>query len=55
VTDKPPAPNQAKDEPIAASPSESPQSSDDTGDVDDVRVNPPAPPGKPDGEVDTRA
>jgi hypothetical protein len=90
----PPAANQGKDEPIATSPSESPQSSDEqpAGDsasmpagatggvptpgdsqgvsvpsvqaaagsseesekVQDVRTTALAPPGKPDGEVDTR-
>lgn len=90
----PPAANQGKDEPIASTPSESPQAAD-AGDapaeptsplttggvptpgdskgvpvpsvqaaagtseqsdaVEDVRTTSLAPPGKPDGEVDTRA
>ena len=91
----PPAPNQGKDEPIATTPSESPQSSDsgaettdettmpsgttggvatpgdskgvsvpsvqaaagtseESGEIQDVRTTSLAPPGKPDGEVDTR-
>lgn len=92
----PPASNQDKDEPIAASPSESPQSSDgddtrsdndgampatttggvptpgdsqgvavpsvqaaagsseESGAIQDVTTTSLAPPGKPDGEVDTR-
>ena len=57
--------NQAKDEPIATTPQESPQSSD-SGDAkpvedplvkeatSDGRTTALAPPGKPDGEVDTR-
>ena len=93
---QPPAPNQHKDEPISASPSESPQSSEEDGDtagggsipshttggvptpgdskgvsvpavqaaagtseeseaLGGVRITANAPPGKPDGEVDTRA
>jgi hypothetical protein len=95
---EPPAANQDKDEPIAATPSESPQSSDSGADttaasdgsmpssttggvptpgdsqgvavpsvqaaagsseesdaIEDVRTTSLAPPGKPDGEVDTRA
>ena len=92
----PPASNQGKDEPIATTPSESPQSSDDdtagsddttmpagtsggvptpgdsqgvsvpsvqaaagtseeSGEIQDVRTTSLAPPGKPDGEVDTRS
>lgn len=96
----PPAANQDKDEPIATTPSESPQSSDgndtrsdndgtmpttttggvttpgtpgdskgvavpsvqaaagtseESGAIQDVRTTSLAPPGKPDGEVDTRA
>ena len=72
----PPAANQDKDEPIAATPSEEPQASDDPvaaapGDSKGVAVPSThaaagtseegvalpgvVPPGKPDGEVDTRA
>ena len=72
----PPAANQDKDEPIATTPNEEPQASDDPvaaapGDSNGVAVPSthamagtseegvaiPAvvPPGKPDGEVDTRA
>jgi len=94
----PPAANQGKDEPIDATPDDSPQSSDgdsesepgaaaagstsatgsvqtpgdskgvavpsvqaaagtseESESVDDVRITALAPPGKPDGEVDTRA
>jgi len=93
----PPAANQDKDEPIATTPSESPQSSDandtrsdndgsmpapttggvptpgdsqgvavpsvqaaagtseESGAIQDVSTTSLAPPGKPDGEVDTRA
>jgi hypothetical protein len=72
----PPAPNQGKDEPIATTPTESPQASDDPveaapGDSkgvavpsthamagtseDGVPIPGIVPPGKPDGEVDTRA
>ena len=72
----PPASNQDKDEPIAATPSEQPQASDDAvaaGPGDSKGVAVPSthamagtseegvakpgvvPPGKPDGEVDTRA
>jgi len=71
----PPAANQDKDEPIAATPSEEPQASDDAvaaspGDSKGVAVPSThamagtseegvpipgvVPPGKPDGEVDTR-
>ena len=91
----PPASNQGKDEPIATTPSESPQASDsgadttdettmpagtsggvptpgdsqgvsvpsvqaaagtseESGEIQDVRTTSLAPPGKPDGEVDTR-
>jgi hypothetical protein len=98
---QPPAPNQGKEEPIAATPSESPQSlqvddvppaastdaattmppgssggvptpgdskgvsvpavqaaagtSEESEEIGDVRLIANAPPGKPDGEVDTRA
>ena len=53
----PPAANQDKDEPIATTPSvqAAAGTSEESGGIGAVRTTANAPPGKPDGEVDTRA